>query len=496
MSGVAAIALFAGSGSIIAEQMIPSADNETAEKFLAVARAMQQDTEIVPAVTPEPGETDGIFRKITIPAQGVFRFEAAAGSGIELYVDGTLAIDATGPALDDNDAPVRALQTLSPGDHAIRIVVAAENLPALEALTFGALGAEPRSLLDVTQQISPDEGMSLAAKNSAVMPGTDTASLPQRAEGGLLGISNGNDKAPFSIGGSSNKTARNAPASSGSDSAGGSGDGGGSMGTNGGLRTAALAPSTQSTTPTTSTTSSGGGIAAVPSGSGGSGTAAPGTPTAPGTPSTPGTPTANPSAPPPPTPIDPGAAPTAETVQASPLSPPTDVEITQAVQLTSAGNVNGQVPANGSTLFGAVMNHSMFDIVTVPLSGSNRTTTVDVGPVTGQFAVRLFPEDFGAGNQVEVTLTGASTASDEVEATPVSYTLTAMPAQDGVSQALSRLTFGATPDLYARVRAIGFQNYVEEQLNPDSINDQAFNSMNTTPLQRSANFCSTARARR
>ncbi|MEM7752382.1 MAG: DUF1800 family protein [Pseudomonadota bacterium] len=148
------------------------------------------------------------------------------------------------------------------------------------------------------------------------------------------------------------------------------------------------------------------------------------------------------------------------------------------MQLTSAGNVNGQVPANGSTLFGAVMNNSMFDIVNVQLSGSNRTTTVDVGPVTGQFAVRLFPEDFGAGNQVEVTLTGASTASDEVEATPVSYTLTAMPAQDGVSQALSRLTFGATPDLYARVRAIGFQNYVEEQLNPDSINDQAFNSMN------------------
>ena len=176
--------------------------------------------------------------------------------------------------------------------------------------------------------------------------------------------------------------------------------------------------------------------------------------------------------------------PTPETVQASPLSPPTNVELTQAVQLTSAGNVNGQVPNTGATLFGAVQSASVFDIVNVQVSGSNRTTTVDVGPTTGQFAVRLFPEDFATGNTVQVTLTGANSASSEVEAVPVSYTLTAMPAQDGVSQALSRLTFGATPELYARVRAIGFANYVEEQLNPDSINDAAFEAMNPNAILR------------
>ncbi|MEM1066937.1 MAG: DUF1800 domain-containing protein, partial [Pseudomonadota bacterium] len=81
-----------------------------------------------------------------------------------------------------------------------------------------------------------------------------------------------------------------------------------------------------------------------------------------------------------------------------------------------------------------------------------------------------------------VTLTGASTASDEVEAQPISYTLTGMPAQDGVGQALSRLTFGATPDLYARVRAMGFAAYVEEQLSPETINDQAFAAMNPQGL--------------
>ncbi|MEM7719350.1 MAG: DUF1800 family protein [Pseudomonadota bacterium] len=459
-----------------------TADSQSAEKFLAVARALQgDDTGADAAVSDEAPEADGIFRKFTVPAQGVYRFEAAAGSGIELYIDGTLAIDTTGPVIDELEASIQAMQTLTPGDHVIRIKVEAENFASLETLTFGALGSEPMNLIAMSETISPADGMALAAKNRAVVPGTATAALPQSgANGGLLGFAGANAKPGFSIGGSSSRTSQATPATAGGGAS-GSSDGGSNVGAPAGMsRMAALAPSTQTSTPSTSTTTTSGGgstIAAVPSTGGG--TVAPGTPNAPNVPVVPGTPSAAPPAPAPtPTPVNPVVAPTPETVQTSPLSPPANVEVTQAVQLTSAGNINSQVPDSGATLFGAVMSSSVFDIVNVAVSGSNRTATVDVGPTTGQFAVRLFPEDFAGNSTVQVTLTGANSASTEVESAPVTYTLTAMPAQDGVGQALSRLTFGATPDLYARVRSIGFTNYVEEQLNPDSINDAAFNAMN------------------
>jgi uncharacterized protein (DUF1800 family) len=102
--------------------------------------------------------------------------------------------------------------------------------------------------------------------------------------------------------------------------------------------------------------------------------------------------------------------------------------------------------------------------------------------MTGQFAVRLFPEDFAAGPNVNVTITGASSASDQVASQPVSYALTGAPVQDGVVQALGRLTFGGTPDLYARVRTMGFAAFVEQQLAPETIPDAAFNAMNPDAL--------------
>ena len=475
-SGAAAVALIAGSGALLADQRMPASDSEAGARFLAVAKAMQEGSETEPAIAVE---SDALFRKITVPVNGVYRFETASGSGLKLFVNDTLAIDTTGPVLDEDQAPIKALQTLSAGAHAIRIEVSGDNAAPLEALTFGALGAEPRTLAEVSEVITAEESATLAAQNGSMMPSATTASADPAKNGGKLGLSGLGDKPGFSIGGSSSKTSRNAPKSNGS--AGGSDAESGSMGSaSSGRMLAALAPTSQATTPAATTSSGGsGGITSVPSSGGGS-VSTPGA-----VPGTPGTPIAG--APPPtvtPTPVDPTIAPTPETVQASPLSPPTNVELTQAVQLTAAGNINNQVPVTGSTLFGAVMDNAMFDIVNVAVSGSNRTATVDVGPMTGQFAVRLFPEDFGAGNQVQVTLTGASSASDEVEATPVSYTITAMPAQDGVAQALSRLTFGATPDLYARVRAMGFQNYVAEQLAPDAINDAAFNAMNPNAILR------------
>jgi hypothetical protein len=43
--------------------------------------------------------------------------------------------------------------------------------------------------------------------------------------------------------------------------------------------------------------------------------------------------------------------------------------------------------------------------------------------------------------------------------------------RDEVSHVLNRLTFGSTPELRAHVREMGVEAFIEEQLNPESIED-------------------------
>lgn len=43
--------------------------------------------------------------------------------------------------------------------------------------------------------------------------------------------------------------------------------------------------------------------------------------------------------------------------------------------------------------------------------------------------------------------------------------------RDPINHVLNRLTYGATPDLYDHVRTIGIDAFIEEQLNPDAIDD-------------------------
>jgi uncharacterized protein (DUF1800 family) len=124
----------------------------------------------------------------------------------------------------------------------------------------------------------------------------------------------------------------------------------------------------------------------------------------------------------------------------------------------------------------------LFNVVDVTVAPTNRTTRVSIGPETGQFAVRLFEEDFAQGAEVTVTLTGALEGNDEVQGVPVPYTIRGMGVDNGISQALSRMTYGPTPALYSRIAAIGFPAFVEEQLNPASIDDSAFMATNPAAL--------------
>jgi len=168
-------------------------------------------------------------------------------------------------------------------------------------------------------------------------------------------------------------------------------------------------------------------------------------------------------------------------VVASAISPPQNVVPTQAVQLSTVAD-GDVIPASGATLFGLVQDPVSFDIVRVTVQPSGRETVVDVGAMRGQFAVRVFPEDFAGGSTVSLAMTPAFTGNDEVEAEAVAYTLNAGLADGGLVQALSRLTYGATPALYQEVLDTGFTAYVEAQLAPETINDAAFEALNPESL--------------
>lgn len=48
---------------------------------------------------------------------------------------------------------------------------------------------------------------------------------------------------------------------------------------------------------------------------------------------------------------------------------------------------------------------------------------------------------------------------------------------DRITHFLSRFTFGATPDLYEYVQQVGLENYIEQQLNPENLDDSRVDSL-------------------
>jgi len=180
-------------------------------------------------------------------------------------------------------------------------------------------------------------------------------------------------------------------------------------------------------------------------------------------------------------------APTGDAGLTSPLSPPQRVALTQAVELIGQTPQGGVVASTGQTLFGGVMDPATYDAIDVVIAPSGRTTRVDVGAIRGQFAVRLFAEDLTTG-AATVSVQGVSTSDDTITTQPVSYAFTARSRTDGVTEVLSRITYGPTPELYARVRAVGATAYIEEQLNPDRIRDTAFKTLRVDDYFSSLRF--------
>ncbi|HEY9152798.1 MAG TPA: DUF1800 family protein, partial [Anaerolineales bacterium] len=92
------------------------------------------------------------------------------------------------------------------------------------------------------------------------------------------------------------------------------------------------------------------------------------------------------------------------------------------------------------------------------------------------------------------TITGHSSGSGSIGVVPTSIATTAptATADDPLTVlTLNRISFGATPEMYARVKQIGLAAFIDEQLNPENINDDAtdqlmshFATLTMTPEQR------------
>ena len=440
-----------------------------------------------------------IYRKWTVAEPGMYAVHAPANAGLQISINGQLIVDASGTRMQEVGQEITGILSLQAGDHAIVIRGLVPDHPVLGRITVNAVGANRQPLLDGTAALTGQEAGEILAARASL----DPAGAPATVAGG----GNNLTAAPFSIGGSSstgsileaaNQTKGNgqprmvieeqiqtaSAMSSTSRSGGGSSGSDMSSVVTSAARISDLTGAGEATNASTDgqrglSTSLGrlGSIGRAPNIGTGFGQS---TETSGGGNGGGGGVTVTPPPPPPPPPT--------EAVVISPLMPPESVTLTQAIALTAAGNDDGQVLNTGATLFGAVMEGQMYDEINVVISPVGRETTVDVGSETGQFAVRLFEEDFANGSAITVTLTGGSSASDEIASEPVSYDLTGFDPTDGATQAMSRLTFGASPALYARLRGIGFEAFVEEQLNPDQINDSVF--MATRPqdlLNRTTN---------
>ena len=142
-----------------------------------------------------------------------------------------------------------------------------------------------------------------------------------------------------------------------------------------------------------------------------------------------------------------------------------------------------RVSPRGATISGLVQNPQgqSVSMDVIGPDGSFLATGVETSmdPDTGAFAARLSEDVLPDAGAVSVIVRAQSTSGGAVSGV-TSFDVSNRP--DDVAQLLSRITYGVTPALLARVRQIGFDAYLNEQLNPQAINDSAFEALNPDSL--------------
>lgn len=374
-----------------------------------------------------------ISLRVNIPTAGTYVFSAPAGSNVKLRLNGEPVLDAASA-----QGSVKVFTTLTAGTHLLEASGENVTLEKVAAISANLLGMPISSLANFVEAVSAEEAATIASRLVA-LPSTGSKSTTDQSiatrltsgqfvsGGGSLLTGSGTSNVSTTTGNSTNGNGRPS-----------TGTGFGTMPEFGASDQSSVRNLVRNAVRNSVT-------AAITSGSTPRGPVAP--------------------------PIGDGEA------QSSALSPPSGVALTEAVEIIGGATEQRVVASTGQTLFGGVMDPMTYDTVSVTVEPSNRTTVVDVGATTGQFAMRLFPADLATGTAT-VTVIGMSSVDDTVVTAPISYTYESGAVADGVSQALTRITYGPTAELYSRVKALGFENYVNEQLNPGRIRDSAFEGQN------------------
>ncbi|HIE55468.1 MAG TPA: DUF1800 domain-containing protein, partial [Chromatiaceae bacterium] len=107
---------------------------------------------------------------------------------------------------------------------------------------------------------------------------------------------------------------------------------------------------------------------------------------------------------------------------------------------------------------------------------------VDVAD-TGAWTLAVDSGKMSEGQSVTITFEATDTVGNVASAV---ITVNAVAVDFSGKQMINRITFGATPALLQEVESLGAQGLLDQQLNPDSIDDSAFEAMiaGSTPATR------------
>ena len=137
----------------------------------------------------------------------------------------------------------------------------------------------------------------------------------------------------------------------------------------------------------------------------------------------------------------------------------------------------------GATVSGVVQAPEEMSVTYDVFDDRGRMTasglTASVNPDTGAFAARIFEDSLPENGDATVVMRGVS-ANGGAASTVVNFRVAN--STDDIDQLLSRITFGPSQAMSARARQIGFDAFLEEQLNPLSIDDTAFRQLNPDDL--------------
>ncbi len=152
----------------------------------------------------------------------------------------------------------------------------------------------------------------------------------------------------------------------------------------------------------------------------------------------------------------------------------TDVE---APTLALTSHVNGSaIPKTGVIFMGTVADDvAVTSLVATAIDGSLGTVfqnqTVQFDAQTGQWELVLRNGQLTPGQSLQVQLTAGDEAG---HTTTITAAFPIAPVEHEAEQMLSRLTFGSTPDLRNRIQIIGASAFLQEQLNPNTIDNSVF----------------------